>query len=285
MTALTTQVSLAMRNLLLLVSCFILQATAEKIPLNILLDADSDEIHYVQGYVTAPATVDLTDTKFKTSFMSETSEPRVTQVLDIALFMIPDDCKKDIYGQCDFASLGVGTLDDEKGGFNSYCCSADTASRGLCAEKDIGRLIVNPFLFTGEQKILKVPTTLDTEFALENPIFEIAKSGSYVLFMGNCDNAGFEVLESGSMEWKSISFPALEPSQPKSGKVVFYAGAITCFVFILTGVGIFWRRVKHGKDYDALQVQIPTATGSDDQNDLELSYFVPLAHGDDMDEL
>merc|ERR1712232_1462868 len=132
-------------------------------------------------------------------------------------------------GNCDWAALGIGAQDDVVEGDISYCCSADTAARGICTASDIGKLILDPVLFTGEQRTVEVPTPENTEFAPKEPVFEITKTGDYVLLMGNCYDHGLEVLELGTMEWKSVR--GYLPYDIY-GLMLFYAGA-TCFYLLL----------------------------------------------------
>jgi hypothetical protein len=131
-----------------------------------------------------------------------TKEP-TPQVLDIVLFQVPVDCKKDAWGTCDWAILGVGAYDNEMEGGMSYCCTADTASRGICDKSHIGTLMVDHALLTGDHRKIEVPSTADEEFQMENPAFEVTDSGDYVMVIANCDDYGMEVLALGNMEWKS----------------------------------------------------------------------------------
>ena len=137
---------------------------------------------------------------------NHSGKTKVTQVIDFVLFMVPEDCKKDIWGHCDWSALGIGAGDDEVEGDISYCCSPDTADRKLCKEEDIGKLIVDPVLFSGQRKIIRVPDEINKEFHVGKEgatAFDIKETGDYVLLMGNCFDDGFEILEQGSMEWKS----------------------------------------------------------------------------------
>jgi hypothetical protein len=164
--------------------------------------------------------------------MQESNGQRVNQVVDFVLFMIPDDCKQDMWGNCDWSALGVGAVDEEVEGDISYCCSEDTASRGICKASDIGKIILDPLLFGGQQKAVDVPTTINTEFTLtgEDSIFKISKSGDHVLLMGNCFDDGIDVLVIGSMEWKSEN-RGYVPGH-LHGLMLFYA-AITAIYFLL----------------------------------------------------
>lgn len=162
----------------------------------------------------------------------ESNGQRVMQVIHFVLFLIPDDCKQDMWGNCDWSALGVGAIDDLVEGDISYCCSEDTASRGICMSSDIGKIIVDPVLFGGQQKTLDVPTTINTEFNLtaDDSVFKIGTSGDYVLLMGNCYDDGLDVLEIGSMEWKAEN-RGYVPGH-LYGLMLFYA-AITAIYFLL----------------------------------------------------
>jgi hypothetical protein len=164
--------------------------------------------------------------------MQESNGQRLAQVIDYVLFMIPDDCKQDMWGNCDWSALGVGTADLEVEGNISYCCSEDTASRGICKASDIGKIILDSLLFGGQQRAVEVPTTINTEFSLtgEDSVFKISKSGDHVLLMGNCYDDGLDVLVIGSMEWKSEN-RGYVPGH-LYGLMLFYA-TITAIYFIL----------------------------------------------------
>ncbi len=130
--------------------------------------------------------------------------PRVKQMLDVVFFLIPETCKTNIWGSCDWSTLGVGMRDDRVSGGVNYCCSEDAVSDGLCPSDQMGRLIINPNFFKGEIKTLQVPTEADTEFELDNPLFDVSLTGEYVLLLANCDDYGMDVFSLGSMEWKSV---------------------------------------------------------------------------------
>jgi hypothetical protein len=127
------------------------------------------------------------------------------QVMDLVLFMVPEDCKKDSWGTCDWAKLGVGAYDDEMEGGMSYCCSADTAQRGLCNSDDIGTLMVDRSVFSGDHRKVVVPQSTDQTFVMDDPRFDITVSGDYVLVIANCNDFGLEVLALGNMEWQSVN--------------------------------------------------------------------------------
>jgi len=67
----------------------------------------------------------------------------VNQVVDIALFLIPENGQKDKWGNYDWVSLGVGSYDDEMLQGMSYCCSKDTAFREVCKSNDVGTLMID----------------------------------------------------------------------------------------------------------------------------------------------
>lgn len=157
-----------------------------------------------------------------------TKEP-TSQILDIVLFQIPSDCKKDAWGTCNWAVVGVGAYDEEMEGGMSYCCTEDTASRGICHESNIGTLIVDHDLLTGDHRKIEVPNTPDEEFVMEKPAFEVTDSGDYVMVIANCDDYGMEVLALGNMEWKSVG--GYLPGD-MFGLMFFYA-ALACIYFAL----------------------------------------------------
>ncbi|KAG7361464.1 seven transmembrane receptor [Nitzschia inconspicua] len=151
------------------------------------------------------------------------------QIMDIVLFMVPEDCKKDSWGTCDWAKLGVGTYDEMMEGGQSYCCSADTAGRGLCNSDDIGTIIIDHAVFRGEHRKVPVPQSTDQSFVIEDPKFDIESSGDYVLVISNCNDYGLDVLALGNMEWKSVM--GYLPGD-MFDLMLFY-GALTAFYFFL----------------------------------------------------
>ena len=123
--------------------------------------------------------------------------------VDIVVFRLQDSCANTMDG-CDWADLGIGAHDDEVDGGINYCCSKDAASRGICDESRIGRLIVNQANFVGEVRDIFVPGNKDEPLKLEEGNrFDIDYDGSYVLILANCDDDGREMLVLGSMEWMS----------------------------------------------------------------------------------
>jgi Lung seven transmembrane receptor len=151
------------------------------------------------------------------------------QIMDIVLFMVPEDCKKDSWGTCDWAKLGVGAYDEMMEGGMSYCCSADTAGRGLCSSDDIGTMIIDHAVFHGDHRKIVVPQSTDQEFNMENPRFDIDYSGDYVLVISNCNDYGLEVLALGNMEWKSVK--GYLPGD--MFELMLFYGALTVFYFVL----------------------------------------------------
>ena len=128
----------------------------------------------------------------------------IDQVLEIAVFSIPRDCKKDSSGTCDWVTLGVGSYDDEMVGEMSYCCSQDAADRKICASDEVGRMMIDHTIFDGDHRKIQVPSKPLTDFEMDDPLFEVKKSGDYVMVIANCNDDGFGVITLGSMEWKSV---------------------------------------------------------------------------------
>jgi hypothetical protein len=170
------------------------------------------------------------------------SSQRVQQVIDIILFNIPDDCRANSWGGCDWSSLGMGAPDDGMEGGVSYCCAEDTAARGICDPDNVGRLIVKHNLFVGDHRTVDVPTSGDTKFLLGDPIFKVKVTGDYVMVLGNCDDYGMEVLAIGSMEWTSVG--GYLPGE-MFGLMFFYA-ILTAIYFVL--VLWYWCGMKMYQD-------------------------------------
>jgi len=126
------------------------------------------------------------------------------QILDIALFAIPENCEKDNWGNCDWVSLGVGSYDDEMQQGMSYCCSTDTAFRNVCGDDDIGTLMIDENIFDGFHRKLQVPSKPLEEFSMDDPVFNVEESGDYVLVIANCNDDGYGVITLGDIEWKNL---------------------------------------------------------------------------------
>jgi len=128
----------------------------------------------------------------------------LNQVVDIAMFLIPENCEKDHWGNCDWVTLGVGSYDDEMEQGMSYCCSKDTSFRGICKSNDIGTLMIDEKKFEGIQRKIQVPSRPLEEFKMDDPVFDVHVSGDYVLVIANCNDDGFGIITLGTMEWKSV---------------------------------------------------------------------------------
>jgi len=155
---------------------------------------------------------------------------RVKQYLDVIVFMIPDDCNQNIWGGCDWTKLGVGAPDYEFVSGVSYCCTEDSASRGLCSADHVGQFIIDHDTFKGEHRQTPVPTAPDQAFQFDEPLFEITESGDYVLIIANCDDYGLEVFSLGTMEWKSVH--GYLPGE-KIQLVNFYAALTVIYIVLL----------------------------------------------------
>jgi len=152
-------------------------------------------------------------------------------IMDIVLFLAPGDCQKDIWGTCDWGTLGIGAYDDEMVGGMSYCCSKDTAERGTCNFDDIGMLIVDHSIFNGQHRVIDVPSMPLQDFSLDDPKFDVQVSGDYVMVIANCNDDGLSIVTLGSMEWKSVG--GFLPGDI-FGLMFFYAGmAAIYFVLML----------------------------------------------------
>ena len=89
------------------------------------------------------------------------------QIVEIALFLVPKDCKSDRSGYCDWVTLGIGSEDDEMEGGMSYCCSKDTAERGICDSADIGTMIIDHKKFEGDHRKIQVASKPLEEFEMD----------------------------------------------------------------------------------------------------------------------
>ena len=128
----------------------------------------------------------------------------INQVMDIVLFLVPSDCKTDIWGTCDWVTLGIGAYDDEMEGGMSYCCAKDLAARGVCTSDSIGTLMIDHSIFKGDHRHADVPSEPLQAFTLDDPKFDVEVSGDYVMVIANCNDDGLSIVTLGSMEWKSV---------------------------------------------------------------------------------
>mmetsp|Transcript_23423 Transcript_23423/g.26104 ORF Transcript_23423/g.26104 Transcript_23423/m.26104 type:complete len:810 (+) Transcript_23423:83-2512(+) len=159
-----------------------------------------------------------------------TATSGMKQIADIVLFLVPGDCQKDIWGTCDWVTLGIGAYDDEMEGGMSYCCSKDTAERGNCNFDDVGTLIVDHSIFNGEHRLIDVPSLPLQDFSLDDPKFDVQVSGDYVMVIANCNDDGLSVITLGSMEWKSVG--GFLPGDI-FGLMFFYAGLAAIYFVVM----------------------------------------------------
>lgn len=157
---------------------------------------------------------------------------KTQQAIDIVLFQVPDDCKRNKWGGCDWTLLGVGIRDEWMPGGVGYCCSAEAVSNGSCSSDDLGRLLVNHNMFQGVHKVVPVPSENNQEFTIDEPAFDIQKTGDYVMLFANCFDPGMDVFTMGTMSSES------EKGYKLPGELYqlmfFYVGmTIAYFVIIL----------------------------------------------------
>jgi len=173
-----------------------------------------------------------------TRFLVQDSDQDTTtssekQILDVVLFLVPADCKKDVWGACDWVTLGVGAYDDEMEGGMSYCCSKDTIEKGICNSGEVGTLIVDHDIFKGDHREIDVPTEPLKDFSFgQDSKFDVLVSGDYVMLIANCKDDGLSIITLGSMEWKSVG--GFLPGDI-FGLMFFYTG-LAAIYFVLT----FW---------------------------------------------
>jgi len=121
--------------------------------------------------------------------------------VDIVAFPLPDSCANSHSG-CDWTTLGVGAKTTD--GTLRWCCSQDSVDLGLCTGGDnLGRLIVQPGTFTGEQRSISVPTTGSMSKKLKNGIMNFDQTGRFVVVFANCNEHGREIMVEGNAVWKS----------------------------------------------------------------------------------
>jgi len=270
--------------IILLVGQLVVPVTPEIIELDMILDASSDEVHFVRGFLKAPATVNLTNVQLITNedlvfdlgddgydINPETStdvpnaeevpsandpteapvevvteapveapvevvtdapveapvevvtdvptpaedggdgkyrnleETTSNQIMDIVFFTVTKNCKRDRWGNCDWVELGIGEYDKEMEGGMSYCCSKDTAERGICSSDHIGTMMVDHNHFQGEHRKIEVPANPLEEFSMDEPVFDVKVTGDYFMVIANCNDDGLGVITLGNMEWKSVT--------------------------------------------------------------------------------
>jgi hypothetical protein len=128
---------------------------------------------------------------------------KTKQVIDLVFFRAPDDCKRNRWGGCDWALLGVGIRDEWMPGGVGYCCSEDAVSNGSCSSDELGRVLINHSIFTGEHKEVEVPSENNQVFKIDDPIFQATITGDYILLLANCFDPGMDVFSMGSMSTKT----------------------------------------------------------------------------------
>jgi len=122
-------------------------------------------------------------------------------VIDVMFFHEPSDCTKTADG-CDWTLLGVGTKNSY--GEVQYCCTEEGVSSGVCENKSVGRLIIDPELYKGEHRPLLVPPSGEFSSGVNIPVMPTKQgTGMYTLAIANCNDFGRDMFISGQYIWKS----------------------------------------------------------------------------------
>jgi hypothetical protein len=177
-------------------------------------DTDDDEMDD-ELIVDSPSTNDNEDTddkeKINTSekgddYYDDGERSRHLQsgrdtVIDLIFFHEPSDCTKTADG-CDWTLLGVGRKNQY--GEVEYCCTEESTSSGVCENKNIGRLIIDPELFGGEHRPLLVPSSGEFSSGVNIPVMPTKQgTGKYTLAIANCNDFGRDMYINGKYIWKS----------------------------------------------------------------------------------
>jgi len=221
--------------ILLLLSLILPRSSGEVRKFVGMIEAASTYIHYSEGYLVAPGSVDLRNLDFlalpkpipgtsgeKTTEKGETNDKETktggnetgggdrrlsdgglkSSAIDIALFHEPKRCSNTKDG-CDWTELGIGASNDN--GLR-WCCSNDAIDFGFCqgGPNEYGRLIINSTSFMGKHRFIMVPAEGDMDPHVRyGKIDGLQESGKYVLVIANCNEEGRDVLVSGKYTWES----------------------------------------------------------------------------------
>jgi Lung seven transmembrane receptor len=124
---------------------------------------------------------------------------KTNQVIDILIFRVPDDCKRNRWGGCDWSVLGVGMRDEWMPGGVAFCCSAEAVSNGSCSSDELGRILIDSNSFTGRHVTIDVPSEENTVFTIDDPEYQVEITGDYIMLFANCFADGMDVFVEGYM--------------------------------------------------------------------------------------
>ena len=124
---------------------------------------------------------------------------KTNQVIDILIFRVPDDCKRNRWGGCDWSVLGVGMRDEWMAGGVGFCCSAEAVSNGSCSSDELGRILLDRNSFTGRHISIDVPSEPNMLFTFDSADYEVEITGDYIMLFANCFSDGLDVFVEGYM--------------------------------------------------------------------------------------
>eukprot|EP00590_Aulacoseira_subarctica_P009913 CAMPEP_0172417584 /NCGR_PEP_ID=MMETSP1064-20121228/4121_1 /TAXON_ID=202472 /ORGANISM="Aulacoseira subarctica , Strain CCAP 1002/5" /LENGTH=559 /DNA_ID=CAMNT_0013156027 /DNA_START=141 /DNA_END=1820 /DNA_ORIENTATION=+ len=252
------------KTLLLFVVAAVVQA--ENRSFSGILTPSPMYIHYSEGYLVVPGSLDLSGLLFSTSddgyYQKKNRTENITTTstssssssgddlvnddgkpnrqlqgsskIDIVVFREPDDCHRSTSG-CDWTKLGVGASDSY--GNLRWCCANDAIQLNMCTGKnDYGRLILNASLFKGSTRSITIDANGKQEIHVSSPLLSVDEgSGNYVMVMANCNDEGRTVDVAGWYSWKSKG--GYLPGD-LFGAMYFYIFLALVYVVLLTWYGI-----------------------------------------------
>lgn len=146
-------------------------------------------------------TDDTDDDYYDDSERNRMLQSKIDTVIDLIFFHEPSDCTKTVDG-CDWTLLGVGARNQY--GEVEYCCTEVSVSSGVCEDKNIGRLIIDPEVFGGEHRPLLVPSSGEFSSGVNIPVMTTNQgTGKYTLAIANCNDFGRDMYINGKYVWKS----------------------------------------------------------------------------------
>lgn len=198
----------------------------------------------------APGTIDLSEllftavTRDNTRSLADGGDFAVEgSSLDLAVFLMPDDCVDSDNTGCDLPKLGVGAEADD--GSVLYCCNEDSIKEGVCTGSQFGRLIMNTEVFAGSHRLINVPDHGEWNHQLTKyGHFEETVSGKYGVVFANCNEAGRNVIIEGRTIWKSQH--GYLPGD-LFGLMYFYASFFLLYFAILLWYGIRMKMFEDAK--------------------------------------
>mmetsp|Transcript_22147 Transcript_22147/g.61613 ORF Transcript_22147/g.61613 Transcript_22147/m.61613 type:complete len:478 (-) Transcript_22147:1313-2746(-) len=259
-------------GMLFLLGQLLLQDVAAEIrDFEMVLPPISKYVHFTDGFLITPGTVDLRRLHFKPAgdkvetgidgqIISENDDNqgdtnnnpggharmlrdgmadrgRSESIVDVVVLHLPQSCDRTRQG-CDWTELGIGKRSEEAKVVR-YCCSNEAVQLGLCAPSNYGRLIMDANKFDGEHRFIAVPTEGDFDYFIKyGEMKQAGENGRYALAMANCNDEGRPVLVKGKTIW--MSKHGYLPGD-LFGLMYFFAAVTALYFVLLLWYGISMR--------------------------------------------